>query len=156
MAIYQGTFRIQTTDRFALVASRFNYRVTQALVEGATDTFIRHGVPAENIDLVWVPGAFELGGVVQQMRQRPYAAIVTLGAIVRGDTPHFEYVAGQTASAIGRLSQDSRLPIIFGVLTCNTMEQAEDRAGGKAGNKGAEAAATALEMADLYRSLGNL
>ncbi|MDA8195276.1 MAG: 6,7-dimethyl-8-ribityllumazine synthase [Thermaerobacter sp.] len=156
MAVYQGRYLAQDNQRYAVVASRFNQRVTENLVAGALDVFARHGLGAQAVDVVWVPGAFELGGVTRQLALRPYAAIVTLGTIVRGDTPHFDFVAGQTATAIATLARDSRMPIIFGVLTCDTMAQAEDRAGGKSGNKGAEAALSAIEMADLYQSLAGL
>jgi 6,7-dimethyl-8-ribityllumazine synthase len=153
MAEYQGFLKVHPADRFAIVVSRFNLRVTERLLAGARDTLNRHQVKPDAIDVFWVPGAFEIAGVVSQLMHRPYAAIVTIGAVVRGDTPHFDYVAGNAASAISRLAERCPMPVVFGVLTCNTMAEAEDRADGKAGNKGAEAALVALEMANLYRQL---
>lgn len=155
MAQYQGILHTDPSDRWAIAISRFNRRIGDRLLEGAIDQLVRHGVDAGQIDTIWVPGAFELGGVVTRLLQKPYAAIIALGAVVRGDTPHFDYVAGNVASQISQLSQNGNVPVIFGVLTCDTMAQAEDRADGKAGNKGAEAALTAIEMADLYRTLGS-
>ncbi|MCL4351502.1 MAG: 6,7-dimethyl-8-ribityllumazine synthase [Firmicutes bacterium] len=151
MAEYLGFLRTYTGQRWAIVASRFNQRITDRLVDGAVDTLIRHGAPKESIDIYWVPGAFEIPGVVAHLIKKPYTAIVTLGAVIRGETPHFDFVASNTASGIARLSQDSAIPVIFGVLTTDTMAQAEDRADGKAGNKGSDAALAAIEMADLLR-----
>lgn len=151
--VFEGNFVSPAGARYAIVVSRFNQRVTSALLSGAVDTLARHGTPRESVDVFWVPGAFEIPGLVAQILARGYAAIITLGAIVRGDTPHFDYVAGQTASGIAVLARQSDVPVIFGVLTCDTMAQAEDRAGGKAGNKGAEAALSALEMVTLYQAL---
>ena len=155
MADYQGLLTVHSDQRWAIAVSRFNRRVTDRLLEGAIDQFCRHGVDRHAIDVVYVPGAFELGGVVARLIQRPYAAIIALGAVIRGETPHFDYVAGGAAGALGDLARNGRVPVIFGVLTCNTMAEAEDRADGKAGNKGSEAAVAAIEMADLYRRLDN-
>ena len=151
MAEFQGQYRIAPGQRWAIVVSRFNQRITDRLLEGAISTLIRHGASADAIDTFWVPGAFEIPGLTHQLASQSYTAIITLGAVVRGDTPHFDYVAGNTASALAHLTVEHEIPIIFGILTTDTMDQAEDRAGGKAGNKGAEAAQTAIEMADLYR-----
>ncbi len=153
MAEFQGLYTIHPGQRWAIVVSRFNQRISDRLREGAIATFVRHGASPETIDTYWVPGAFEIPGLTRLLASQPYAAILTLGAVVRGDTPHFDYVAGNTAAQLSHLSVEQRIPIIFGVLTTDTMEQAEDRAGGKAGNKGADAAQTAIEMADLYQKI---
>lgn len=153
MAEFEGLYHIDPDQRWAIVVSRFNQRVSDRLLEGAIGTLVRHGAPRTTIDTFWVPGAFEIPGLTHRLASEPYAAIITLGAVVRGDTPHFDYVAGNTAAQLSRLAVDHKIPIIFGVLTTDTMEQAEDRAGGKAGNKGADAAQTAIEMADLYRKI---
>ena len=140
--------------RFALVASRFNSFVVESLIAGAVDTLRRHGVADAQITLVRSPGAFELPLVVQKVAASGnYDAIVALGAVIRGGTPHFEYVAGECTKGIAQVSLASGLPIAFGVLTVDTIEQAIERAGTKAGNKGAEAALCALELANLLRRL---
>ena len=140
--------------RFAIVAARFNRDITEALLEGALDTFARHGVPSERITVARVPGAFELPLAAKRLIQRGgYAALVALGAVVRGETPHFDYVAGECARGIARVSLDSGVPVIFGVLTTDDHRQAEARAGGAAGNKGSEAAMAALEMATLLGAI---
>ncbi len=153
MAEYQGYLRVPASARFAIVASRFNGLVTERLVAGAVEQWVRLGVARHAIDLIWVPGAFELAGAVARLAPRGYAAIVALGTVVRGETPHFDYVAGQSAAEIGRLAANGQIPVIYGVLTCNTMDEAQDRAGGKSGNKGSDAALAAIEMADLYHQL---
>ncbi|MBK6280049.1 MAG: 6,7-dimethyl-8-ribityllumazine synthase [Gammaproteobacteria bacterium] len=140
--------------RFALVASRFNSFVVESLIAGAVDTLRRHGVADAQITLVRSPGAFELPLVVQKVAASGnYDAIVALGAVIRGGTPHFEYVAGECTKGIAQVSLASGLPIAFGVLTVDTIEQAIERAGTKAGNKGAEAALSALEMVSLLGRL---
>jgi len=140
--------------RFALVASRFNSFVVESLIAGAIDTLRRHGVADAQITLVRSPGAFELPLVVQKVAASGnYDAIVALGAVIRGGTPHFEYVAGECTKGIAQVSLASGLPIAFGVLTVDTIEQAIERAGTKAGNKGAEAALSAIEMINLLRTL---
>ena len=142
--------------RYAIVAGRFNHFITDRLIQGAEDAFNRHGVDSERIDLVWVPGAFEMPYAVRKLvKTGNYDAIVTLGAVIRGATPHFDYVAGECASGIARLNLKSEIPIVFGVLTTDTIEQAIERAGSKAGNKGADAAMTAMEMVSLARQIGN-
>ncbi|HZF15825.1 MAG TPA: 6,7-dimethyl-8-ribityllumazine synthase [Steroidobacteraceae bacterium] len=146
---------LQARDlKFAIVASRFNDFVVDRLVKGAIDALRRHGAGDAQIDLVRVPGAFEMPPVVRKLAaSRRYDAIVALGAVVRGDTPHFEYVAGECASGVARVASDTGVPVGFGVLTVDTVEQAIDRAGGKSGNKGADAALAALELANLLRRL---
>ncbi len=140
--------------RFVLVAARFNEFVVEPLVRGALDALKRHGVLEKQIEIVRVPGAFELPIVVRKLAQsQRYDAIITLGAVIRGQTPHFDYVAGECASGIARIALESGVPVAFGVLTTDTMEQALDRAGGKAGNKGADCALVAIEMANLLRRL---
>ena len=140
--------------RFALVVSRFNDFVVEPLVRGAVDALKRHGAPEKQIEIVRVPGAFDIPVVARKLAQsRRYEALVALGAVIRGQTPHFDYVAGECASGLARIALESGVPIGFGVLTTDTVEQAVDRAGGKAGNKGADAALAALEMANLLRRL---
>jgi 6,7-dimethyl-8-ribityllumazine synthase len=140
--------------RFVLVAARFNEFVVEPLVRGALDALKRHGVPDKPIEIVRVPGAFELPIVVRKLAQsQRYDAIITLGAVIRGQTPHFDYVAGECASGISRIALEFGVPVAFGVLTTDTVEQAVDRAGGKAGNKGADCALVAIEMANLLRRL---
>lgn len=140
--------------RFAVVASRFNEPITAKLVEGATDALVRHGAAPEQVDLVWVPGAWELpGAAAHLLATERYDALVAVGAVVRGDTPHFDYVAGEASSGLARASAEFDRPIGFGLLTCDTMEQAEERAGGAHGNKGWDAALAALEMCDLFARL---
>jgi 6,7-dimethyl-8-ribityllumazine synthase len=140
--------------RFAVVASRFNETVTRALVDGALDALVRHGMAFDDIDVVWVPGAWELPLAVRRaMATERYEAVVALGAVIRGDTPHFDYVAGEASRGLADASRDSDVPLGFGLLTCDTMEQALARAGGEHGNKGWDAAVAALEMADLLDQL---
>ena len=137
--------------RFAVVASRFNETVTQKLVDGALDALVRHGAAA---DVVWVPGAWELPAAVRRLLATDrYDALVALGAVVRGDTPHFDYVAGEASRGLADAGAAFETPIGFGLLTCDTMAQAEARAGGEHGNKGWDAALAALEMADLFDRL---
>jgi 6,7-dimethyl-8-ribityllumazine synthase len=140
--------------RFALVASRFNSFVVESLIAGAVDTLRRHGVSDEQMTLVRAPGAFELPLVVQKVAASgQYDAIIALGAVIRGGTPHFEHVAGECTKGIAAVSLQTGLPVAFGVLTVDTIEQAIERAGTKAGNKGAEAALSALEMVSLLGRL---
>jgi len=136
--------------RFALIAARFNGSVVEPLVQGALDALIRNGASEGNIEIVRVPGAFEIPLIARKLAlSGRYAALIALGAVVRGETPHFDYVAGECASGLARIQLESGVPIAFGVLTTDTMEQALDRAGGKAGNKGTDAALAALEMANI-------
>jgi 6,7-dimethyl-8-ribityllumazine synthase len=136
--------------RFAVVVSRFNSLVTERLLAGALDAFARHGVPEEAVDVARVPGAFEIPLVAERLASSgAYGAVVALGAVVRGETSHYDHVCQAVTSGVLRASLDTGVPVLFGVLTTDTMEQALDRAGGKAGNKGAEAAVAAIEMANL-------
>jgi len=140
--------------RFAVVASRFNETVTQKLVDGALDALVKHGAAVDDVDLVWVPGAWELTAAARRLlATERYDALVAIGAVIRGDTPHFDYVAGEASRGIANASVEFEIPIGFGVLTCDTMAQAEARAGGEHGNKGWDAALAALEMADLFDRL---
>jgi 6,7-dimethyl-8-ribityllumazine synthase len=140
--------------RYAVVVSRFNNGITSKLADGAQDALVRHGVASEDIDLVWVPGAWELPfGARRLAATERYNAIVALGAVIRGDTPHFEYVCSEASRGLLDASTEYDIPIGFGLLTCDTMEQAEARAGGEHGNKGWDAAIAALEMSDLFERL---
>jgi 6,7-dimethyl-8-ribityllumazine synthase len=140
--------------RFAIVAARFNDMIVDSLIRGAVDTLVRHGAAEKQIELIRVPGAFDLPLVVQKLAaSRRCDAIVALGAVIRGATPHFDHVAGQCAAGLARASLETGVPVAFGVLTTDTIEQAIERAGTKAGNKGADAALSALELANLLRRL---
>jgi 6,7-dimethyl-8-ribityllumazine synthase len=151
MTTYEGTFTAPA-GRFAIVCSRFNDHVVRRLLEGATDALIRHGVAKDDIDIVWVPGAWELPLVTQRIaRLDRHVAVICLGAVIRGATAHFDHVAGQCAGGLQRVGLDTNVPVTFGVLTTDNIEQAVERAGTKAGNKGADAAMAALETADLLR-----
>ncbi len=142
--------------RFVLVVGRFNSFVVESLVAGAIDTLKRHGISSDQLEIVRAPGAWELPLAVKQvLKTRQPAAVIVLGAVIRGGTPHFEYVAGECNSALGRLMLDSDVPIANGVLTVNSIEQAIERSGTKMGNKGAEAAEAALEMVNLMSVLGD-
>jgi len=140
--------------KVAIVVSRFNEFITQRLLSGAVDCLVRHHVNQEDIEVFWVPGSLEIPAVAAQLvRSSVHNAIICLGAVIRGATPHFEYVASQVARAITSLSLQSKSPVVFGVITCDTIEQAIERAGTKSGNRGFDAAISAMEMASLYRSL---
>ena len=140
--------------RIAVVASRFNETITRQLVDGALDCLKRHGVPDEYVTVAWVPGAFELPAAAKRLASSGEVdAVVCVGAVIRGDTAHFDFVAGHAMNGIGRVSLETGVPVAAGVLTTDTVEQAADRAGGKMGNKGFEAAMAALEMANLFAAL---
>lgn len=153
MAEFAGT----PTGRGAhvgVVVSRFNETITRRLVDGALDALVRHGVALDDIDVVWVPGAWELPVAARRLLgSGRYDVLVALGAVIRGDTPHFDYVAGEASRGIAQASEEYETPIGFGLLTCDTMEQAEARTGGAHGNKGWDAALAALEMSDLFERL---
>jgi 6,7-dimethyl-8-ribityllumazine synthase len=152
--LYEGDFSTPA-GRFAIVAARFNEFIVNQLVAGATDALARHGVADDRIDLVRVPGSFEIPPVAQRLgKSSKYAAVICLGCVIRGETDHYEHVASAAASGIATASLNcGGVPVIFGVLTCETLEQAINRAGGKAGNKGAEAAMSAIEMVNLLKKL---
>jgi 6,7-dimethyl-8-ribityllumazine synthase len=153
MAVYEGNLTGRGL-KFALVVGRFNELISNRLYEGAMDSLKRHEVAAEDVDVAWAPGAFEMPLVAGRLAaSKKYDAVVCLGAVIRGGTPHFEYVAAEAAKGIAKVSLDTGVPVVFGVLTTDTIEQAVERAGTKAGNKGWAAATTALEMANLMRQL---
>ncbi len=151
--VIEGDFA-PSNGRYALVVGRFNSFVVESLVSGALDTLRRHGVSDDRITIIRAPGAFEIPLVCQRVaQQKQYDAIIALGAVIRGGTPHFEYVAGECTKGLAQVMMDASVPVAFGVLTVDTIEQAIERAGTKAGNKGAEAALSALEMVSLLGRL---
>jgi 6,7-dimethyl-8-ribityllumazine synthase len=153
MAIIQGHLT-SPQGRFAIVLGRFNEFIGSKLYEGAKDALLRHGVEETNIDLVWVPGAFEIPLIASKLaHSNKYASVICLGAVIRGSTPHFDYVASEVSKGVAHVGLESQVPVIFGVLTTDTIEQAIERAGTKAGNKGFEAAMTAIEMVNLINAL---
>jgi 6,7-dimethyl-8-ribityllumazine synthase len=153
MADYIGTPR-GAGRRFAIVVSRFNEPITSKLLEGARDALSRHGTSPEDIDVVWVPGAWELPSAARRLLATDrYEALIALGAVIRGETPHFDYVAGESARGLAQASAEYDRPVGFGLLTCDTMAQAEARSGGDHGNKGWDAALAALEMVDVFDQL---
>ena len=140
--------------KIAIVVSRFNSFITGRLLDGAQDCLLRHGVEEESIDVFWVPGAWEIPAVAANLAcSRSFAAVICLGAIIRGDTPHFDFVASENAKGIAQAGMNTSVPVIYGVLTADTVEQAVDRAGAKGGNKGFDAAMTALELVSLYEQI---
>jgi 6,7-dimethyl-8-ribityllumazine synthase len=141
--------------RFGLVVSRFNEFITKKLLEGAQDALHRHGVNEADIDIAWVPGSFEIPLVAKKLAQsKKYDAVICLSAVVRGGTPHFEYIATELTKGIAKVGLETGLPVIYGVITADTLEQAIERAGTKMGNKGFKAAEDAIEMANLLKSIG--
>jgi 6,7-dimethyl-8-ribityllumazine synthase len=153
MKVTEGKL-IGTGLSIAIVVSRFNELISGKLLEGAKDALLRHDVSHQNIDIYWSPGAWELPLVAKELALGgKYDAIVALGAVIRGDTPHFDYVAAEVSKGLAAVGMEQRVPVLFGVLTCDTLEQALLRAGSKAGNKGADCACGAIEMASLLRSI---
>jgi 6,7-dimethyl-8-ribityllumazine synthase len=153
MPTYQGSLT-PPPGRFAIVASKFNQEIVERLVAGAREALHLQGVAEEAIDLAWVPGAFEIPLIAQKMAgSEKYLAVICLGAVIRGDTDHYDYVCSAAATGIAQVGLENEMPVLFGVLTCDTDEQALDRAGGKAGNKGFDTARAAIEMANLMRQL---
>jgi 6,7-dimethyl-8-ribityllumazine synthase len=154
LKVYEGHLLGQGF-KFGLVAGRFNEFITNKLLSGALDALKRHGVVEEDTEVAWVPGAFELPLVASKMASSgKYDAVICLGAVIRGATPHFDYVASEVAKGVAKVGLDTGIPTIFGVITADTIEQAIERAGTKAGNKGWDAAVTAIEMASLMRNIG--
>ncbi|MER3417809.1 MAG: 6,7-dimethyl-8-ribityllumazine synthase [Chloroflexota bacterium] len=154
MQVFEGQLVGQGL-RIGIVVARFNGAITQQLLEGALDCLRRHGVAPDAVDVAWVPGSMEIPVVARRLADsRRYDGIVCLGAVIRGATPHFEYVAAEAARGIAAASRDTGVPVTFGVLTTDTLEQAVERAGTKAGNRGWDAALAAIEMANLLRTLG--
>ncbi len=154
MTTFEGNL-IGTGLKIGIVVSRFNELLGSRLLSGANDALVRHGVAVDDIDVAWVPGAFEIPLVAGKMAASGrYDALIALGVVIRGGTPHFEYVASEVSKGVAKISADSGVPVMFGVITADTIEQAVERAGTKAGNKGWEAATGAIEMAHLMRELG--
>lgn len=140
--------------KFGIVVSRFNDFISKRLVEGAIDVLLRHGAKDSEIEIVWVPGSFEIPLVAAKLaRSKKFDAVICLGAVIRGSTPHFEYVAGEAAKGVAKVSLDTGLPVIFGVITAENLEQAIERAGAKDGNKGRDAALSAIEMVNLLENI---
>jgi 6,7-dimethyl-8-ribityllumazine synthase len=151
--VYQGALLAQGL-KFALVVSRFNEFISSRLLDGAQDALLRHGAKEEDIEMAWTPGSFEIPLIAQKMAEsKKYDAVICLGAIIRGGTPHFDYVAAEASKGIAKVSLDTGVPVIFGIITADTLEQAIERAGVKEGNMGAKAAVSAIEMANLMKSL---
>jgi 6,7-dimethyl-8-ribityllumazine synthase len=141
--------------KFGLVVSRFNEFFSQKLLDGAQNALLRHGVNEDDIEVAWTPGSFEIPLIAQKLaRTKKYDAVICLGAVIRGGTPHFDYIAGEVTKGIAKVNMDTGVPVIYGVITTDTLEQAIERSGTKAGNKGFEAAVSAIEMANLIKSIG--
>ena len=154
MRTFEGKFDGRDV-RIAIVAGRFNEFITSKLVGGALDVLKRNDVSEENIDIAWVPGAFEIPLIAKKLANtQKYDAIITLGAVIKGSTPHFDYVCAEVSKGVAQISLQSELPVIFGVLTTNNIEEAIERAGTKAGNKGVDAAFSAIEMINLIKEIG--
>ena len=154
MRTFEGKFDGRDV-RIAIVAGRFNEFITSKLIGGALDVLKRNDVSEENIDIAWVPGAFEIPLITKKLANtQKYDAIITLGAVIKGSTPHFDYVCSEVSKGVAQISLQSELPVIFGVLTTNNIEEAIERAGTKAGNKGADAAFSAIEMINLIKEIG--
>ncbi len=153
MNVIEGKL-VSENNKFAILVARFNSFIVESLLEGAIDTLKRHGVNESDIEIIRVPGAFEMPIAAQRLAAKSkYDAIIALGAVIRGGTPHFDYVAGECVKGLAQVSLNADLPVTFGVLTVDSIEQAIERAGTKAGNKGEEAAITALEMVNLFNEL---
>lgn len=153
MRVYEGKLSAKGL-KFALVVSRFNELLSKQLLEGALDCLKRHDVKEENLSLVWVPGSFESPLIAKRLAaSKKYDAVIVLGAIIRGETPHFDFVAAEAAKGIAKVSLETDVPVAFGIITADTLEQAIDRAGAKAGNKGWQAALSAMEVSNLLRDM---
>ena len=148
--IIEGMLTVVSNKKFCIIVSRFNEFISSKLLSGAVDELVRHGVKDDNIDVVWVPGAFEIPLVANKGE---YSAIIALGAVIKGSTSHYDYVCAEVSKGVASVSLETGVPVIFGVLTCDSLEQAIERAGTKAGNKGADAAKSAIEMANLVIQL---
>jgi 6,7-dimethyl-8-ribityllumazine synthase len=141
--------------KFGLVVSRFNEFFSKKLLDGAQDALLRHGVNEDDIEIAWTPGSFEIPLIAQKLAQtKKYDAVICLGAVIRGNTPHFDYIAAEVTKGIAKVNMDTGVPVIYGVITTETLEQAVERSGTKAGNKGFDAAVNAIEMANLVKSIG--
>jgi len=154
MRVIEGKLQLNGSEKVAIIASRFNHLITDRLIEGAKDAFLRNGGKEENLELILVPGAFEIPFALKRALKKDfYDGIVCLGAVIRGATPHFDYVAAEATKGIANTTLNFDTPVTFGLLTTDTIEQAIERAGTKAGNKGFEAMAGVIEMLDLYRAM---
>ncbi len=152
--VIEGNLYANPSDKFCIVVSRFNEFISSKLLSGALDSFIRLGVEESNIDIIWVPGSFEIPLMAKKAAQsKKYAAIVTLGAVIKGSTSHYDYVCAEVSKGVAAVSLSEGIPVIFGILTTDNIEQAIERAGTKAGNKGADAAKSAIETANLISNL---
>jgi 6,7-dimethyl-8-ribityllumazine synthase len=140
-------------QRIGIVVSRFNEFITNKLLSGCLDTLVRHNVNQQDIEVIWVPGAFEIPLIAQKLVQRGYDAVICLGAVIRGATPHFEYVSAEVTKGVAQVALATGVPVVYGIITADTIEQAIERAGTKAGNKGVDAANTAIEMVNLIKQL---
>ena len=155
MKIIEGKLSIDGRKKVAIISSRFNHIITDRLVEGAKDAFLRHGGKDENLSLILVPGAFEIPFALQKvLESKKFDAVCCVGAVIRGSTPHFDYVSAETTKGIANVTLKYNMPVAFGVLTTDTIEQAIERAGSKAGNKGFEAMSGLIELLSLYENLG--
>lgn len=155
MKIIEGKLSIDGSKKVAIISSRFNHIITDRLVEGAKDAFLRHGGKDENLSLILVPGAFEIPFALQKvLESKQFDAVCCVGAVIRGSTPHFDYVSAETTKGIANVTLKYNMPVTFGVLTTDTIEQAIERAGSKAGNKGFEAMSGLIELLSLYENLG--
>ncbi len=155
MNIIEGKLRLNGKEKVAIINGRFNHIITDRLVEGAKDAFLRHGGTDENLDLILVPGAFEIPFALEKaLASGKYDAVCCVGAVIRGSTPHFDYISAEATKGIASATMNHNIPVSNGVLTTDTIEQAIERAGSKAGNKGAEAMTTIIEMLDLYSKMG--
>ena len=155
MSTFEGHL-VGTGLKFGIVVARFNELLSSRLLSGAQDALVRHGVDADNVDVAWVPGAFEIPMVAGKLAASGrYDAVIALGVVIRGGTPHFEYVASEVSKGVAKVSVDTGVPVLFGVITADTIDQAVERAGTKAGNKGWEAGEAAIEMANLGKSLSH-
>ncbi len=139
--------------KIAIVVSRFNEFISNQLLQGCVDTLQKSGVAKESIFVVWAPGSFEIPQVLSKLDTKKFNAIIALGAVIRGETPHFDYIASEVAKGVARISQEKKIPVTFGIITADTVEQAVERAGTKQSNKGRDAALAALEMADIYSQI---
>jgi len=154
MKVIEGTFNIDKNDQYAIVVSRFNELVTSKLLEGAAAALKKYGVDEKKITVFWVPGAVEIPLIVKKVaKSKKYSAIITLGAVIKGETQHFDYVCSLVSSGVSAVNLEFEIPVIFGVLTTENLEQALDRCGGKLGNKGHESAVTALELVNLIKKI---
>ena len=141
------------SKKFAIIVSRFNEFVSKQLLDGATDCLVRHGVSTQDITVYWTPGCFEIPGVARRLKNIKYDCVLCIGAVIRGDTPHFEYITNEVTKGIAVLNLEKGMPFVYGIITADTIDQAVERAGTKQGNKGWDAAATAIELLNLYREM---